>query len=332
MHIQRDVTDEERELLRAMAGDAASRDSERKRARAVLKFLETGDTSAAAEAARLSESTVRKWVRLFDAEGWQRLLAVHQPRGGDFLARYDQGFWAERLAGGYLDRSWDYRAVPYGTSRSEPFTDMETFREYAVGEFMLQAWSADQRWKRPDLVTIPRSVLRQRAGHDEWIPDLIHWDNERCQVYVSQAAAAIEVETSLWMVGRATKPLSYTVKEEDIAALRNWVSATHVPLYIMQVFYDEAHVVGFAHLEELIGETVPEGEPVEAEVDETTGKATYMVPLDEGVRLGAIPEPDVEGRVFKAENGRVTVYGRLVGSQIMATSRDVLERLAAGEL
>ena len=32
--------------------------------------------------------------------------------------------------------------------------------------------------------------------------------------------------------------------------------------------------------------------------------------------LGTIAEPDVEGQVFKAPNGRVTVYARLVGSEI----------------
>jgi len=330
--ITREVTEEERELLRAMASDAASREVERKRARAVLTFIQTDDLSAAAEASSLSEATVRKWVRLFEAEGWQRLLAIPQPRGGDFLARYDQGFWAERLARGYLDQSRELRALPYGTSRSEPFTDMETFRDYAIGEFMLQAWSADQRWKRPDLLMVPRSVLRQTAGHDEWMPDLIHWDNERCRPYVSGASAAIEVETSLWMVARASASLSFTVKEEDLGALRNWVRATQVPLYVLQVFYDEAHVLSFAHLEELIDEEAPEDRRVRAEVDRTTGKATYMVPLAEGVRLGPIPEPDVEGRVFKADNGRVTVYGRLVGSQIDVISRDMLETVATGRL
>jgi len=42
----------------------------------------------------------------------------------------------------------------------------------------------------------------------------------------------------------------------------------------------------------------------------------HKVPLEEGVLLGTIAEPDVEGQVFKAPNGRVTVYARLVGSEI----------------
>lgn len=332
MRIARQVTSEERQLLRAMATDAASKEIERKRARAVLTFLETASLTAASEAASLSEATVRKWVQLFDEQGWQALLVVPQPRGGDFLARYDQGFWAERLVRGYLERDRSHRPIPYGTSRSEPFTDMETFRDYAIGEFMLQAWSASERWKRPDLLVLPRSVLREQGGTDEWTPDLIHWDNERCTPFLESATVGVEVETSLWMVSRATVDLSFTVKEEDLAALRNWRRTSMVPLYIIQVFFDSAYALPFGTLEYLISEDAPPNRRVAPEVDRTTGKATFMVPLGEGVLLGRIPEPDVEGRVFKSDNGRVTVYGRLVGSTIIPEDEGMLYRLAKGGL
>jgi len=330
--ITRHVTDEERQLLRAMACDAASRDLERKRAQAVLTFLETGSLAAAAGAASLSEATVRKWIGIFDEQGWQALLVVPQPRGGDFLARYDQGFWAERLVRGCLDRSRTHRAIPYGTSRSEPFTDMATFRDYAIDEFMLQAWSASERWKRPDLLVLPRSLLREQAGNDEWTPDLIHWDNDRCDTYLANATVGVEVETSLWMVSRATVDLSFTVKEEDVAALRNWTRTSGVPLCIVQVFYDSAYALPFGVLEDLIDEEAGDERRVSADVDRTTGKATFMVPLDEGVLLGNIAEPDVEGRVFKSDNGRVTVYGRLVGSSIIPADESLIESLARGDL
>jgi hypothetical protein len=157
------VEPEVMELLTAMAGDAATDDRTRKRATAVVRYLNTGDVSQAAKAASVSKPTARKYIKAFDEGGWQALITVLSPRGGDFLARCDQGFWAERLARVYLDNSRDYRAIPYGTSRSEPFTDMKTFREYAVNEFLLQAWSVAGRWKRPDLLLVPRSVLRKEA-------------------------------------------------------------------------------------------------------------------------------------------------------------------------
>ncbi len=255
------------------------------------------------------------------------MLSIPVPRGGDFLARYDQGFWAERLTRVFLDRSTHARAIPYGTSRSEPFTDLDTFRKYAVSEALLQAWSSGQRWKRPDLLLVPRALLQRVGGNDEWTPDLLHWDNERCKEYVATATAAIEVETSLWQVKRASVPLSFTVKEEDLGPLRNWVRANKPPLYVVQVFYDQAFALPFAKLEELI-----EAGTVKAVPDRFTDKPTYNVPLAQGVLLGDIPEPEVEGRVFKAANGRVTVYGRLTGSHIEPADAALLEALARGQL
>jgi hypothetical protein len=188
-----------------MALDEGIDEKTRRRAQAVNAFLESGNLRAAVAASKLSKGTVQKVINTFQEKGWQSLLSIPVPRGGDFLARYDQGFWAERLARVFLDRSTHARAIPYGTSRSEPFHDLETFRKYAVNEALLQAWSSGQRWKRPDLLLISRDYLRRKEGNDEWTPDLQHLENERCREYVETAFAAIEVETSLWQV----KPLLF---------------------------------------------------------------------------------------------------------------------------
>lgn len=330
--ITRAVTPEERELLLAMAADTSIDEKTRRRARVVVTALDTGDLNQAVAASGLSRGTARKIVQEFNAGGLKSLIPVPVPRGGDFLARYDQGFWAERLVRVFLDRSPLARAIPYGTSRSEPFTDLETFREYAVTEALLQAWSSEGRWKRPDLLMIPRTLLARLGGTDTWTPDLLHWDNNRCREYVETSTAGIEVETSLWQVKRATVPLSFTVKEEDLGPLRNWVGANRPPLYVVQVFYDQAYALPFKKLEFLIGSTAPAERRVKAVPDRWTKKPTYNIPLSEGTLLGGIPEPDVEGRVFKAPNGRVTVYGRLTGSHIEPRSTDVLEALASGQL
>jgi hypothetical protein len=130
----------------------------------------------------------------------------------------------------------------------------------------------------------------------------------------------------------ARKRLSFTVKEEDLEALRNWVQGNEVPLFIVQVFYDQAYALPFEVLEYVISPAAKKGRRVVGKKDPTTKKVTYMVPLTEGVLLGTIAEPDVEGKVFKAPNGKVTVYGRLGGSEIAEADRTVLERLAAGTL
>jgi hypothetical protein len=212
---------------------------------------------------------------------------------------------------------------------------MGSFREHVQTEYQLQAWSAGAsgRWKRPDLVTIPREFIRQEVGAELWNPDLQHLDNERCGKYVSKAKAATEVETSLWQVKKATVRLSFTVKQEDIEALRNWLRAnTSIPLFIVQVFYDQAYALPFSTLDEVIALPTDSPRHVAAKEDRITRKLTYMVPLGEGRLLGNIPEPEVEGKVFKAPNGKVTVYGRLFGSAIEPADLAVLEALATGTL
>lgn len=330
--ISRAVTPEELELLLAMAEDPATDKRTRQRARAVVAALDTSDLHRAVTRSGMSRTTVRKVIEAYNAGGLKSLIAVSAPRGGDFLARYDQGFWAERLVRILLDRSTRARAIPYGTSRSEPFTDMETFREHAVSEALLQAWSSEGRWKRPDLLMTPRSLLASLGGTDTWTPDLIHWDNRRCGEYVEGATAAIEVETSLWQVKRATVSLSFTVKKEDLGPLRNWVRANRPSLYVVQVFYDQAYVMPFSKLEFLISPRAPATRRVKAIPDRWTNKPTYNIPLSEGALLGDIPEPDVEGRVFKAPNGRVTVYGRLTGSHIELRSLELIELVVSGQL
>jgi hypothetical protein len=325
------ITPEEEKILDTMASGGADEKTQ-KRALAVLAFLRSNDLRTAVSASGLSRSTVKKVLAEFELKGWQALLTVSAPRGGDFLARYDQGFWAERLVRGYLDLSSTQRPIPYGTSRSEPFTDMQTFKTYAVNEALLQTWSAGQRWKRPDLLSIPRLLLREKEGTDTWTPDLLHWDNVRCGEFVSNASAAIEVETSLWQVRKSVVQLSFTVKEEDLPPLRNWVKSNKVPMYIVQVFYDQAYALPFTTFEYLISSEAPPDQRVVAVEDRFTKKLTYSVPLTHGILLGDIPEPDVEGRVFKADNGRVTVYGRLTGSQIEPSDGEVLESLATGQL
>jgi hypothetical protein len=323
---------EDREFLEAMAEDVGSDTRAQGRAKLILALLDGADLPKAAAIAKMGTATAKDKIVSFNAGGWKALLTVMSPRGGDFIARYDQGFWAERLTRTYLDQSLTARAIPYGTSRSEPFTDMQSFRQHMETEFLLQAWSAKGRWKRPDLLLIPRSALKREKGNDSWTPDLQHLDNENCERYVRKATAAVEVETSLWQAKVATVSLSFTVKKEDLEALRSWIRDNRVPLFIVQVFYDCAYVLPFATLEEVI--SLPEDDPryVPAITDSFTNKPTYKVPLLEGALLGDIAEPDVEGKVFKAPNGRVTVYGRLAGSAIKSRDLKVLTKLVNGSL
>ena len=136
----RTTSPEEKEFLEAMTKDMAGDEHSRRRAAVVLSLLAGKKLHSAAEQAGVGIGTARKILSQYNKVGWTGLLTIQPPRGGDFLARYDQGYWAEHLATVCLDQSAKYRAIPYGTSRSEPFTDLHTFRQFAINEFLLQAW------------------------------------------------------------------------------------------------------------------------------------------------------------------------------------------------
>ena len=92
------------------------------------------------------------------------------------------------------------------------------------------------------------------------------------------------------------------------------------------MFYDQAYVLPFQKLLSLI-----DSGQIQPRVDQETNKATFFVALAQGILLGEIPTPDVEGRVFVAPNGAVTVYGRLTGSGIRPQP-GVVAALMAGTL
>jgi hypothetical protein len=83
---------QDREFLEAMASDVAGDEKTKKRARLVLAICNGADLETAARQVSMSTSTARAKLRLFNEGGWKALLTVQAPRGGDFLARYDQGF------------------------------------------------------------------------------------------------------------------------------------------------------------------------------------------------------------------------------------------------
>lgn len=330
----RELTEQELKLLKLMADDEAQEKNTRRRAQTILAINATQDIALGSKRAGVPLQTAKKYVASFLEFGWQGLVTTPSPRGGDFLTRYDQGYWAERLVKDLLERDKQYRAIPYGTSRSEPFTDRLRFSQYHLNEFLLNAYSfqSGRRWKRPDLLTVPRRLLFEEQGNDMWTPDLIHMDNEQCRSYVETAGVAIEVETSLWQVKAAKVHLSFTIKQEDLSPLRNWIADNSVPLYVVQVFYDQAYALSFKHFEYLISEDAPAKRRITPNEDRITKKFTFMVPLHEGNLLGDIPEPEVEGRIFKDDNGKVTVYGSLIGSSIEPAATQIVQNLAKGNL
>lgn len=334
--ITRSDLDAQQQPLRVKVDDSALDDKTKKRANLILGMLGGVSFKDAAEAAELKPTTGRRWVNEFNERGWEALVSIGVSRGGDFLSRYHQGYWAEQVARSCLERAAATQPVPYGTSHSEPFTDAASFRAYRLADIRLQGWSEEWgRWKRPDLLMIPRAFLDRLGGGGDIVPDLQRMGNRECDEYVSKAKAAIEVETSLWHVGRALSAkvgLSFPVKEEDLAALQAWVSGNHVPLFIVQVFWDCVYALPFQKLEDLIALPTSDARRITPSKDRKTKKSTYKVPLAEGARLCDLTPPTVSGGLFEVTNGGLSVYGQLQGSEISDPQDPTIKRLGAGKL
>jgi hypothetical protein len=123
-----------------------------------------------------------------------------------------------------------------------------------------------------------------------------------------------------------------TVKQEDLEALRNWIKTNSIPLFIIRVFFDTAYALPFVTLEEVIALPATDPRHIAPEKDRYTKKDTYKIKLDEGVPIGRIQEPDVEGRVFTADNGKVTISGRLKETTIEVANAAIVEGIAAGTM
>ena len=93
-----------------------------------------------------------------------------------------------------------------------------------------------------------------------------------------------------------------------------------------------AYVLPFDTLEAMIRLPADDPRHVAPKKDRFTKKDTYKVPLTEGVLIGKIREPEVEGRIFTADNGKVTIYGRLKETTIDAVSPAIVAAIAAGTL
>src|SRR5437867_2331889 len=95
--LTRTTSADERQFLQAMAEGHGPDRHAAKRAKFILALLESGDLKAARKQTGMDSTGARRWLEAYNSDGWRGLLTIQSPRGGDFLARYDNGYWAEHL-------------------------------------------------------------------------------------------------------------------------------------------------------------------------------------------------------------------------------------------
>ncbi|KXA94027.1 hypothetical protein AKJ65_05685 [candidate division MSBL1 archaeon SCGC-AAA259E19] len=238
------------------------------------------------------------------------------PRGLDFYRKWSQGSWAEEKLKEAINRTKDYSAYQYGPSRGEPFHTIEEFEKYN------QEYSRkeDKFGKRPDLLVFNDSTIEDFSIEDkETLNELEEISDSKAEEVISSSSGGIEVETSIWKIEkrrRNGKSLSMTVKKEDYEPLTSWREQWNVPIFVVQIFFDEAYIMPFKNIEDPVEKK--EENPQTSisgfyrRTDSNTGKITYFADVleFEGVeRIGEFVEfPEIDARFLERDDGKVVPY------------------------
>jgi hypothetical protein len=277
-------------------------------------------------------------------------------RGSDFLMRWSQGVWSEKILTKALEQDSQYFALPYGPSGVAPENDV---REYELYFERLEAAGLG-KLKRPDLLIFGRKdeekvrqIIGSLGGEQElpFIPE----EDRLMQDLLLLAIVAVECENSLWRArqmpdfGKPLKPQKWLndkldlpknaivptiiLKEEDRKPLLDWQEQRRVPIHIWHVFYDAAYGISLDQIERLVAEgTVP---PTIQNFQEphgrTTSKVIYKVRYFHAYPLADLAtEPSLVAASITDKNGHILPYVRFEGGtlSLLPETIDILNQLS----
>lgn len=228
-----------------------------------------------------SQAAIVQLVEDFIHLGARAVISVGSGRAGDFLNNQLRGRWAEEVVVSLGLPG--LTIVPFGPSGAAMPGDED--HRSVVSTF---AAISLLEGKRPDLLGFDSTLFaglspaeRERIG--SWPTRLLEAEDD---ALIRRASCALEVKSSLWHYGQRRKnagygrPLSITLKEEEIAAIQQWQDRTGVPVLFVQVLFDEMYCMSFSRMRDAIqrGFLYKNGDLDEGR-DRKTTKATYQFQL-----------------------------------------------------
>ena len=265
-----------------------------------------------------------------------------RPRGIDFLINWSMGSWSEDRVLEAVNSTKKYVAVRYGVSRTGPFTFDEFARYY---ERLKRTYL---HGKRPDLIIFSNNdysqLLQERK---QIIENLMDTPDVEADSVVRRALFGIEVEVSRWHVGRmleyqrkhGSKSTSilgptFTIKDEDIQPLVQWVKYFNKEILVVQTFYDRAYVIPFSKALTLIWK-INKGhriQDVKRKKDSQTKKVTYFIScLRYGILFGEFdPMPSIEGKILIDDKGKIWPMVNFINGKLKITdkSKELFDEIA----
>jgi len=208
----------------------------------------------------------------------------------EFLANRALGDWAEKSLAHAIRSAGTWDVAHYGQSDSISAGD-EGFREFYLNQLELVRLYG----KRPDLL-IFEDKTQLKSVKDF---DISMFDQKSLDDFASKAIASIEVRSSKveaikYMsvrkedraAGRSTKATrdtpSFTIKAEDLVIVYRWLERYKIPQTYCQVFFDSVWAMNVLDIFEWISTNDFKID----NPDKSQGKATILIPITEGTRVG----------------------------------------------
>jgi len=225
------------------------------------------------------------------------------------------GNWAEEMTYEFgkdvLSPLFNLRVYRYGYSAGRIPENLSEFEE------ILEERERLEYGKRPNFLVFEEEFADRS---DPALSQLMRKSEDEVAPLVKEALAAIEVEQSMWSAKRARqagKPLSFTVKEEDLPGLYEWRDRYGKEILVFQVFLDELHGT-------FLSEVTEKGRKRK---DPTTRKDTYFLPVSEETRLADIKDMSIEAKAWFTEEGKLVPFVAFKGGSFDNINREALERL-----
>jgi hypothetical protein len=279
----------------------------------------------------LSALGFTEWLNFF--------LNPRHLRGSDFLMRWSQGVWSERLLIQAVNDTCAFFAIPYGPSGTAPEGKFQAIEHY----FERLEKAGLGKIKRPDLLIFQKRwqdeierLIREIGGLSElpFVPET----DPKVKSLIERAVIAVECETSLWKTVKmpdfgvtltpqrrlggkkglrknAVVP-TVIIKDEDRVPLLRWQEDNHIPIHVWQVFYDAGYGIAYDDAEMLIqdGYVEPTTQEFQAPGGATTHKRIYKIYYHYCYQVCEITkEPELKAKCIEDRNGHILPYVHFEG-------------------
>ncbi len=215
-----------------------------KRAKLLTQVYERGLASVLGRrASAASQGKILQLVEEFTRLGAQAAISVGPQRAGDFLNNQLRGRWAEVVV--LSLKVPGLTLVPFGPSGAAMPGDEDhraVVSTYAAISLL--------EGKRPDVLGFDSALYSTLDAADRerirtWPTRLLDTEDHKL---IGKAICALEVKNSLWHYGERRKhsgqidegdrPLSITLKEEEVGPFQRWRDRTGVPVVFVQVLFE----------------------------------------------------------------------------------------------